>query len=512
MAKNAAGGTEFDGEIKVAARVIDILSSGLYQNAASCMKELINNSYDADAARVLVSVKPDADVVVIEDDGVGMTQDQFQEHFDHVAESHKRDGGDRTPKGRLKIGKIGIGFIAANELCDEMEIYSTVAGSTELLHVTIEFGAIRERPIELRKRGDREFVKGDYHGELLDAEAEEQFTKIYLKRLRPSAVDEFLKPNPRIGQGQRPSLYGLPPGEVRQLLASLSSWDELDLYSQTRLRIGLNVPVRYLPDWFPPKYAEQLDAFTERALAHDFQVIYDGTDLYKPTVLREEIRGASVLTILKHESEENTAFGYLFSRHGAMKPREINGVLIRIREAAVAEYDRGYLGYPAQLSVMFQAWTTGEVYVEGDLDDALNIDRRTLRDTHPAFLDVQTWFLEQFAAHLSRVRADLYSKPAEKRKQNRASDQKKQLDAVAETADRLLGHETGAALREAYAPDARTSSTKPASRREASARQATLLKRLSVAEVYEIVIEVAAETLPQEQAERFIAELARRLA
>jgi HSP90 family molecular chaperone len=127
----------FSGEIKVAARIIDHISSGLYESPAACLKELINNSYDADAKKVDVFVKPDANQILIADDGIGLNKDEFQRHFDRISESHKRETSDVTKYGRLKIGKIGIGFIAANEICDVMEIESTKQGSDELLKVTI---------------------------------------------------------------------------------------------------------------------------------------------------------------------------------------------------------------------------------------------------------------------------------------------------------------------------------------------------------------------------------------
>src|SRR6266496_4428007 len=121
----------FHGEIRVASRIVDDLSSGLYNNPAACLKELVNNSYDADAHEVNIFVKPDADQIVVEDDGLGMTRDEFVRHFSRISESHKRDDSDVTPSGRPKVGKIGIGFIAANELCDVMEIASTTRGSRE---------------------------------------------------------------------------------------------------------------------------------------------------------------------------------------------------------------------------------------------------------------------------------------------------------------------------------------------------------------------------------------------
>src|SRR4051812_203861 len=80
----------FRGEIRVASRIVDYLSSGLYNSPAACLKELVNNSYDADASQVDIFVKPDADRIIIADDGVGMSREEFKQHFDRVSESHKR--------------------------------------------------------------------------------------------------------------------------------------------------------------------------------------------------------------------------------------------------------------------------------------------------------------------------------------------------------------------------------------------------------------------------------------
>lgn len=82
---------KFNGVITVASRIIDYLSSGLYKDPASCLKELINNSFDVDASRVEVFVKPDANRIIIEDDGEGMNKDEFLLHFSRISESHKRD-------------------------------------------------------------------------------------------------------------------------------------------------------------------------------------------------------------------------------------------------------------------------------------------------------------------------------------------------------------------------------------------------------------------------------------
>jgi len=145
-----------------ALRLRAYLSSGLYRSPAACLKELVNNAYDADAKNVRIYVKPDADRIILEDDGSGMSREEFERHFQRISESHKRDGGEKTKSGRLKVGKIGIGFIAANELCEVIEIYSTKAGSTDLLHVTIDFNELRKPP-EQRRRNPHSLLRALRH-------------------------------------------------------------------------------------------------------------------------------------------------------------------------------------------------------------------------------------------------------------------------------------------------------------------------------------------------------------
>jgi len=156
---------EFKGEILVASRIVDYLSSGLYESPAACLKELVNNSFDADATRVDLFIKPDADRIIIEDNGCGIDKADFIRHFSKISESYKRKDSDITFKGRPKIGKIGIGFIAANEICDVMEIISSKRGSRELIEVTIRFDLMRQDPSERRRNGD-DLAKADYFGKV----------------------------------------------------------------------------------------------------------------------------------------------------------------------------------------------------------------------------------------------------------------------------------------------------------------------------------------------------------
>lgn len=503
-------GHTFEGKITVGSRIIDYLSSGIYKSPAACLKELVNNSYDADAKLVRVLVKPDADRIIIEDDGMGMTLVTFQAHFDRISESHKRDTSDITPMGRPKIGKIGIGFIAANEICDQMEIFSTVAGSPELLHVTINFEEMRNQAEQSRKGNTGELAKADYNGELLQASDDEHYTTIFLKKIRGHAQDLLIGAARQAAQrrllgsaeGQvEDTLYGLNAGTVRRRLANLSSWSALDQYSQTMLGVALNVPVRYHNAWFPPEQRSQVKSFEEAVNALGFIVEYDGTELRKPVVLTGGEDKQYLVRTVRFDGEHVGAHAWFYGQRKTLKPEDINGVLIRIRNAAVGEYDDTFLGFPHTAGPLFQRWITCEIYADDRLEDALNIDRRTLREAHSSYVELREWFHEELYTFLAEVRNKLYTEPASERKRNQTEAEVEKLKQVAEAIGISYGEDLSQRISEAWAP--------PTGRRQPG--RADINSKFTVSTLYETVLAVARDTLPEEQARAFIAELTRKL-
>lgn len=418
----------FTGEITVSSMIIDQLSSGLYENPAACLKELVNNSFDADALRVTMSVRPDADLIIIEDDGTGFSESDFRRHFERIARSHKREGSDTTPFGRPKIGKIGIGFIAANEICERLEIVSTVAGSTELMSVTIDFDKMRLNA-EDRERDNDAIAKGDFHGELTqDAQPSDHFTRIYLRDIRDTARDVL--DGARLGKGSS-SLYGLSEESVRDWLSkpSLTSWSEFDAYSRTVLEIALNVPVGYYQDWAAAGSNPTMRRIQSDVDALDFKLVIDGTPQKKPTVFRSG--DGRILTREIHlEGDGVRARGYLFAYDHKLHPTDINGLLVRIRNAAVGKYDSTYLEYPGWQAALFQDWVSGEVYADDRLEDALNIDRRTFRTTHPAYVELQRMLHEELRSFFAEARRVLYGKRSEEKKLERAIKEATEVSSI----------------------------------------------------------------------------------
>lgn len=487
----------FKGEIKVASRIVDHLSSGIYKSPAACLKELINNSYDADATTVHVSVKPDADRIIVEDDGTGFSRLEFETHFKRIAESHKRDESDDTARGRPKIGHIGIGFIAANELCNELEIFSTKEGSTELLHITIDFAMMR-LPMAERERKGGDVAKADYHGEILNAETQEHYTTLLLKDIRGPARDVLAGAAARRTPG---SLYGKSPTAIRCLLgeSDLKSWTDLDDYSRTMLRVALNVPVKYAPDWVPKDLLSSgLGQFARTASSLGFTVIYDGTDLRKPIVFHPAGRRTFVKTF-EHSGDKVSARGYFYAQHGKIHPADLQGLLVRIRHSAVGEYDQTYWDFPTSEGPVLQTWISAEVWPDDRLEEAMNIDRSTLRDVDPAYVELRDALHSFLSAFLKEVRMVLYGAGAAERKTKRAS---RELQRIKQVATEQLS-DVPAALQnvsDAWHDD-----------RGAPGDAPSLTAKYSVSELYAIVIEVAQDLLPRPLLADFLKRLTHRL-
>src|SRR5258706_12173013 len=87
-------------------------------------KELVSNAFDADAEVVRVVFADDFASVTVTDEGVGMTAFEFRNDFTRIGGGSRRWAGERTRKGRLRIGSKGIGFLALARYCDRLVVES----------------------------------------------------------------------------------------------------------------------------------------------------------------------------------------------------------------------------------------------------------------------------------------------------------------------------------------------------------------------------------------------------
>lgn len=83
---------------KVDTRLTSLLGEN-YRSTEVALKELIDNSWDADAENVWVTLPEPFtnDPIIIKDDGSGMTDREVRNEYLFIANSRTSRKGDRTP-------------------------------------------------------------------------------------------------------------------------------------------------------------------------------------------------------------------------------------------------------------------------------------------------------------------------------------------------------------------------------------------------------------------------------
>lgn len=89
----------------------------MYSGAVPAIAELIANAYDADATEVKIEVPLDMPLganseIIIHDNGTGMTFEDVNDKYLLVGRDRRGSGTDRSPGGRLVLGRKGLGKLA----------------------------------------------------------------------------------------------------------------------------------------------------------------------------------------------------------------------------------------------------------------------------------------------------------------------------------------------------------------------------------------------------------------
>ena len=125
---------------KPRARILLQLGEQLIRNESIALLELVKNSYDADASTVKVIMRnvddPESGVIIIEDDGCGMTLDIIKNVWMVPGSDYKeklvREKRRTSKFGRLPLGEKGIGRFAVHKLGDVVEIITRAENNPEI--------------------------------------------------------------------------------------------------------------------------------------------------------------------------------------------------------------------------------------------------------------------------------------------------------------------------------------------------------------------------------------------
>lgn len=189
--------------LKTSDRVIARVTDGIYRQPASALRELISNAWDADANHVtILTDAPRFSRIYVRDDGAGMSYEVLSRLLHSIGGSAKRrnegqslgvaaiDDPDRTPGGRLIIGKIGIGLFSVSQLARRFKIITKVKGNDYRLVAEVSIRAYSEDEDEGVLDSDENYVSGDVLiTREFSAELDAHGTDIVLEELKPRVRD-----------------------------------------------------------------------------------------------------------------------------------------------------------------------------------------------------------------------------------------------------------------------------------------------------------------------------------
>jgi len=113
---------------EISLSVLNHLGRKLYRSFTTVLGEAISNSWDADAINVRIWVDREKNSMCIDDDGIGMNSDDFQNKFLKIGYSKRKEGSLSSERKRPYIGRKGIGKLALLSCADRISIISKVAG------------------------------------------------------------------------------------------------------------------------------------------------------------------------------------------------------------------------------------------------------------------------------------------------------------------------------------------------------------------------------------------------
>lgn len=181
-----------------------------YRSSEYAVKELIDNSWDADAENVWITFPSPMtmDPIVVRDDGSGMTEKEILNEYLVVANDRRSRKGERTPfKNRLVKGRKGIGKFAGLMVASSMVIETKSRGVVTTLHIS--------RDALLQARNDLEKIDLPY--ETKEYNSAEHGTLITLSSLNQN----FTFPNPDklkqlliLDYGRKPEFKIFVNGEI----------------------------------------------------------------------------------------------------------------------------------------------------------------------------------------------------------------------------------------------------------------------------------------------------------
>ncbi|MDF2523461.1 MAG: hypothetical protein K0R31_1102 [Clostridiales bacterium] len=345
--------------------LIPEISKQNYDTLAKQFREVVANAFDAEASLINITVRQigsggNAKLdLVFEDDGFGMTAEEFKMEYLGVGGSQKADDVDT-------IGRIGIGSLAVAVLSPRLRVESRKSGSDKVLVANLNIGEVVrgiDKSVEVHA-----IDIGSLDERSAREEEPERYTRITLQGVYDDTA-KILQDKDKMRKVIRELKKTLPlryPDE-HPLLEKLSADLKEVLLDKNRLRtieVILSIPCLGAPGLQLERYTHgHPSQESERIAGYPYHI----TPIIVPNGINPNL----------------TVFGYFVDAGGQLPP-ENRGFVVRVKNMGV------------ELNSFFEyndaaanARVTGEIFIENlDEQNAMTINRNELVKEHPDYLAI----------------------------------------------------------------------------------------------------------------------------
>jgi len=379
-------------KIRVHEKALAHLSRGLYRSPASALRELVSNAWDATASVVRINTNyPNFLQLSIQDNGCGFTKEEFKVLMEGgIGNSRKRSDG--TNPTRPVIGRLGIGMLGIAQICPSFTISSVKSDGEGFRARVVLYDLLKKK---LDKDDDTIVTTDVIHigtyefDKAFEADKAKTGTLIIGDDIHPTFTKAF-RDSLEFEKFEKPPLDW---AKCVRIASNVHSLQELGDYWRLLWELSACCPLPYISASALPS---ELIAEDQRRLeSYRFKVLVDGIQLAKPVHLKSNPGGYTTKKIKHHTQKvygnDLSFHGYIAVQEGLqLKPDELRGILIRIKDVGIGYYDQSMLDYRVNQGPRSR-WITGELFVDQGLEDALNIDRDSFNRFHPEFRAIQEY-------------------------------------------------------------------------------------------------------------------------
>ncbi|TAL01382.1 MAG: hypothetical protein EPO07_08490 [Verrucomicrobia bacterium] len=389
-----------------------------------------------------------------EDDGSGISKTKFIQLMEGgIGDSEKQATAQAQvgKNGRPTVGRLGVGLLSLAQICPRFKIRSFHEPTRTAFEAEIKFPAYSrqeiDRIVEETKENQAKIIKhGEYrysdisyekgkHGIIVTTTALRDMFRKTMSNLETFAHSRFWQSSESYPTFERFIDAIANPG--------LSSLYFASQYDQLLFGLALASPIPYVESDSKGEGLEtillkvpEIASLQKQLKGFDFRVEVDNIELCRPVVLpsnKDRIKAAdcifprsprNVTFTLKdgvHEEEVSVdkydigvkgrdylfqifhfAYsktvngyplqfsGYIFLQTTRLFPKEYQGILIRLRNVAIGQYDSNIMNYPLAEGPRF-SMLSSEVFVQHGLDDALKVDRDGFNSLDPQYIRLQAF-------------------------------------------------------------------------------------------------------------------------